>query len=323
MLPERFPLAMESRSLNANSCKAPHLLGPPPRTRLSRSAALCMALSLGISTPIWALSTVTLPERACWSLGLEIQHQDGFENTPPALPASPSFGFGGDFPGDQRRTVFVQSLGVTRAYHVHLPPNYTPDQAWPLVMVLHGQPPGPSYSELYAQFTMTHWSELADARGFVVLAPVASGPTSGSWNPPDDGAMIDAVLADVESAYNVNRMRRYLWGFSSGGHYGHGFALSHSATLAAYGVNAGVLEGYAGPTAPVMATRKLPVSIRVGTFDSPGMLAAARRDPPRFTANGWVAGDTLKYTEFVGGHEYTGADLEAQWNFLCRFAVSP
>ena len=54
--------------------------------------------------------------------------------------------------------------------------------------------------------------------------------------------MIDAVLADVEASYNVNRGRRYLWGFWAGGHYGHGYTLSRASTLAAYAVNAGVLE---------------------------------------------------------------------------------
>jgi len=249
--------------------------------------------------------------------------QDGFESAATVAPVSPSQGFGGDFPGDHRRTVFIPSLGVTRAYHVHLPPNYTPSEAWPIMIVLHGQPPSPSFSEAYALYTLAGWSPLADARGFVVLAPIASGPISGSWDPPDDSVMIDAVLADAQAAYNINRARRYLWGFSSGGHYGHGFALSHAATFAAYGVNAGVLEGYAGAAAPSTATRKLPVSIRVGSSDSPGMLAAARRDPPRFTANGWVTNDTLSYTEFSGGHEYTAQELEAGWNFMCRFAVVP
>ncbi len=285
--------------------------------------AFMTLLAMVASLSARAGSTVALPERACWSLGMEIRLQNGFENALPNLPALSSQGFGGVYPGDQRREVFVPSLSVTRAYHLYLPANYSQGSAWPIVIVLHGQPPGPGYSEGLAQLTLSHWTALADARGFLVVAPIASGPVSGSWNPPDDGAMIDAVLADVESSYNVNRMRRYLWGFSAGGHYGHGFALSHASTLAAYAVNAGVLEGFAGPTAPVTATRKLPVSIRVGTFDSPGMLAAARRDPPRFTANGWVANDTLRYAEFAGGHEYNATELEAGWNFMCRFALAP
>lgn len=285
--------------------------------------ALLTVFAMFASLSARAVSTVALPERACWSLGLEILRQSGFENALPSLPATPSLGFGGDYPGDLRREVFIQSLAATRAYHVHLPPNYSPENAWPIVIVLHGQPPHPAYTEAYALFTLNQWAAVADARGFLVLAPIASGPISGGWNPPDDTAMVEAVLADVEGAYNINRARRYLWGFSSGGHYGHGYALSHASSLAAYAVNAGVLEGYAGPTAPAAATRKLPVSIRVGTFDSPAMLAAARRDPPRFTANGWVLDDNLKYTEFTGGHEYNAQELEAGWDFMCRFALGP
>ena len=278
-----------------------------------------LLFTAALSSQATAATLLRLPPSACNASAL---YTDGFETPISGAPSLPSNGFGGAFPGEQTRTVFVAPLGL-RTYHIRLPPEYTPARAYPMLFVLHGQPPGPSFSDEYARGVRASWAAVADAQGFIVVAPVATGPSSGSWNPPNDDAMLDAIRADMELFYNVERTRRYLWGFSAGGHYGHGYALDRANTLAAYAVNAGVLEGYAGANAPALASRPLPVSIRVGSADSPGLLAAARRDPPRFSSSGWVNADTLRYTEFPGGHTYAAADLQAAWGFVCGFGVAP
>ncbi len=220
--------------------------------------------------------------------------------------------------GDVAASVFVIDTGFTRPFHLRVPAQYDPGVAWPLLVALHGAPGSPALSDSYARGVRSDWAALADTRGFIVLAPVASGPSAGSWNPPADTAAVFAMIAEVESRYRIDRRRRYLWGFSAGGHYGHGVVLGNANFFAAYGVNAGVLQGYAGNSAPALATRRIPVSIRVGDADS--LAPFARSDRGVFTAAGWQDGIELRYAEFSGGHTYSGGDLQAHWDAACRWS---
>jgi poly(3-hydroxybutyrate) depolymerase len=220
--------------------------------------------------------------------------------------------------GDVSATVMVPATGMTRPFHLRVPPHYDPGVAWPLLVVLHGAPGSPALSDGYARDVRTALATLADSRGFVVLAPVASGPTAGSWNPPGDGAAIFAMIAEVEARYRIDRRRRYLWGFSAGGHYGHGVVLANAGFFAAYGVNAGVLAAFATTAAPALATRRIPVSIRVGSADSLAPLASSDRGV--FTAAGWQDGLDLQHAEFSGGHTYNVAELLAHWDAACRWS---
>lgn len=244
----------------------------------------------------------------------------GFEDA--ATPWSrPSGGSGGTFPGNSLRTVFVPQTGAVRDYYVRVPPQYDATRAWPVVVALHGAG-GAGTAPTAANAVRSIWSASADANAFIVLAPIASG-ASGGWDPAGDTYAIRAALADLESAYNVERSREYLWGYSAGGHFGHGLVLYDTGRWAAYGVNAGVLQAYAGNEAPAdaAASRRVPVSIRVGAVDS--LLPFAQADRTRFTAAGWLEGQTLGYAEFPGGHVYGVADAAATWAFVCRYAVVP
>jgi len=220
--------------------------------------------------------------------------------------------------GDVAASVLVTATGATRPFHLRVPPPYDPGVAWPLLVALHGAPGSPALSDTFARGVRSDFAALADTRGFIVLAPVAGGPTFGSWNPPADTAAVFAMIAEVEARYRIDRRRRYLWGFSAGGHYGHGVVLGNADFFAAYGVNAGVLQGYAGNSAPALATRRIPVSIRVGDVDS--LAPLARNDRSVFEAVGWQDGIELRYAEFSGGHTYTGSDLQAHWDAACRWS---
>ncbi len=170
-----------------------------------------------------------------------------------------------------------------------------------------------------------------------MIAPIASG-ASGGWSlddPPgtgDDVAMMLAVLSDATTAYNVERSRTYLWGFSAGGHVAHEVALNHGGLFAAYGVSAGVLRAVtcdspSFPSAPACMSflpgiaRKMPVDVHIGTGDS--LYPETQADRTRLTSAGWTLGDTLSYVPFNGGHTYTVAQLGEVWNHLCPFALGP
>lgn len=289
-----------------------------------RSRLLLSLPLLAASVPAGAASTVRLPASACTAGAI---FDDGFERSA-AIPQVPSNGRGGAFPGDVTRT-----LGVgAGSYYLRLPPGYTPTRAWPLLLALHGSTGSAATAPAAAQQVRRDWAGWADSQGFVVLALVGS-QAQGGWGAPTDGAELGAALNDALAAYNIERSRIYLWGFSAGAHFGHALALTNPDYFAAYGVSAGSLEQYAcsdsGAFAPSCsallagARPKIPVDIHLGSSDPLYLNYGAGNDPARFRNGGWVSGQTLYYTLFNGGHSYTVAQLGEIWSHLCPFALGP
>jgi poly(3-hydroxybutyrate) depolymerase len=275
-----------------------------------------------------AASTVDLPGSMC--PGGDAIFRDGYE-VPATIPHDPSNGSGGSAPGDVTRAVSVSGVGM-RNYYLHLPTGYTPAHSWPILLALHGSSGSAASAPAAAQQIRTDWSGWSESRGFIVLAPIATG-SQGGWLGDDDVATMDAALADAGVAYNVERSRIYLWGFSAGGHLAHSLALYNADFFAAYGVSAGSLQAYtctdAGPptcASVLTATHpKIPVDIHIGNNDPLYTLVAydVLHERQRFEAGGWVSGRNLFRVVFVGGHEYTVAHLGEIWNHICPFALGP
>ena len=63
------------------------------------------------------------------------------------------------------------------------------------------------------------WSWLREARtrGFIVMAPTASGSTWSLMEPEVDGPNIDRMVEEVAGRWNVDPTRRLLTGMSDGG----------------------------------------------------------------------------------------------------------
>jgi len=301
-------------------------------------AALILAVC---SSTASAVSSVTLPAWVC-------AHPDaifvgGFEVGQIAATSDPSHGSGGAT-GSIVRHVHVAGLGSgIQAYYAYVPVNYTPARAWPIMLALHGVAP---YPDAYAAMTRDDWVPTASAGGFIVAAPVAhdqvdvNGSPGVTWLvPPTAGAndydVFAAIRADLESAYNVERTRIYGWGFSAGAHVMHDLGVNtynyafNASTMAAYGVSAGDLAGLAcaGLTDPqcngllAALPRRIPLDIHIGTSDP--NYPYAQSDDARFLSQGWNDGQTLFYTTFSGGHEYSGSQLSEIWTNLCPNAVVP
>lgn len=301
------------------------------RSKCLFAALLALAPYVGVPPLALAASTVRLPASLCPD-GDAIFF-DGYEAI--AIPHDPSDGSGGSAPGNVTRSISVPGVG-TRNYYLRIPPDYSPAQAVPLMLALHGAG-GPGTAPAAAQQVRADWASHADDAGFIVLAPIAGG-SSGGWivNEPlgvdDDVEMMLAAIADAESAYNIERSRIYLWGFSAGGHVAHAVALNDIDTFAAYGVSAGALRAVTcsvsnDPNSPPCATflgslaRKIPVDIHVGTADS--LYPELQADRNRFTSAGWTLGGTLQFVTFGGGHVYTVAHLGQIWNDVCPYALGP
>lgn len=301
---------------------------------------LLLAAGLLVAGASAAAGTVRLPSWACngnndriFRSGLQVNEW---------VPAAPSLGIGGAYPGQQLRTLSLPLGSGTQKVHLYLPPGYNPAYATPLVVTLHGTAGSPANADLYAQDVRNAWQSVAATRGFIVAAPVANGP-NGSWTTgavggSNDYTFLAAVMADLRGAYNIDGARTQLWGFSAGGHVAHdllvnGAVAAYDEThLAAYAVSAGRLFSLACAGDSEAAcqnrldtqARKLPLYIVLGASDpmtNPPYNAID--DPGRFETAGWVLDDTLGFYLHGGGHEYDSGHFVMVWNFFCRFALSP
>ena len=295
-----------------------------------------------------AAQSVTLPAWVC-------AHPDaiftgGFETGEIAVPHLPSNGSGGAI-GSVTRTLHIANLGSgAQPYYLYVPANYTPTHAWPFLLALHGVSP---YPDTYAATTRDDWITAADAGGFIIAAPIANHqvlvngqpgvtwlvpPTSG----PNDYDEFAAVLADVESAYNIERTRNYVWGFSAGASVAHDLGVNtystafNASTMAAYSAFAGALASLACHGLSdaqctqllVNLPRKITVDLHIGNNDYLPLVTDVQSDYRRFQNAGWQAtgsppSRTLYYTIFVGGHDYSVPQLAQIWGNLCRAAVTP
>lgn len=289
------------------------------RTVLSILLAM---LATWAASPAAALSNGRLPGWVCGQ-GEAPLFFDGFESGD-ALHREPSLGSGGAWPGAQTRSVIVQ--GQPRSYYLHIPSGYPYATPAPLLLVLHGAG-GAGTAPAAAQWMRDTWAAQADAGGFIVAAPVASG-SQGGWVPGIDYAMFQSILNDVAAHYNIDLSRIHGWGYSAGGHVMHDLALRQRngvpdiRTFAGYGISAGVLQSLVCtpancPTTLAQVARKVPVDLRIGTFDP--YYATVQADRDAFLGAGWILGDTLTYGSFPEGHLVYPWHFVETWDFLCPF----
>ncbi len=169
--------------------------------------------------------------------------------TPPPAPAT----------GPQTLTVG----GLTRTYHLHLPPAYDGRTALPLVLMLHGTG-GTAESTLRE----TGWTALADAENFILVLPEATRPDPASpprfgrnnpaWNDGSgrfhsgeravpDAAFVAALLDRLQATLAVDPSRTYATGFSNGASMVFRLGLELPGRFAAIAPVAGAL--WIGPPA--------------------------------------------------------------------------
>ena len=184
----------------------------------------------------------------------------------------------------------VQALGIGRDRDglLYVPRAYNPSSPAPLLVLLHGA--GGRAPDLVGHFT-----ETAEARGYLMLAPESRGRTwdviLGGYG--RDVAFLDLALEQVFARFTVDATRIALGGFSDGASY----ALS-------LGINNGDLftdilafsPGFSAPTRHAGTPR---IFISHGVHDAVLPIdACSRRLAPMLQR----AGYDLDYREFDGGH---------------------
>lgn len=285
---------------------------------MKRNLPFALVLGIVLATPSRAHAQFELEDFDATACGeRESLFRSGME--PAELGGARPSGGGGGAAGDWNITVAVPDTGATHAVRVFASPFLVPTQAAPLVIALHGAAGSAAAAPAAADAIRNLWRNRVANAGGVLLVPVASG-VQGGWAPAWDTPALACAIAEVERRYDIDRTRRYLWGFSAGGHYGHAVALANSDRLAAYAVNAGALYAFAcgqpltatdcALTLPTV-TRRIPVALRVGNADP--LAGLVQGDATRFEVAGWSAGSEVSVTVFAGGHSVGSADVEAVW----------
>jgi polyhydroxybutyrate depolymerase len=128
-----------------------------------------------------------------------------------------------------------------RPYDVLVPTTYKASVPMPLVMLLHGF--SLSSAQMEAIFPL---QPVAEERGFLYVHPDGTKNPDGDpfWNatdaccneydePVDDSAYLGAVIEQVQTTYNVDPKRIYLFGVSNGGFMSYRMACDHADKIAA------------------------------------------------------------------------------------------
>ncbi|TXL73950.1 phospholipase [Vineibacter terrae] len=122
--------------------------------------------------------------------------------------------------------------GTRGAFSLYVPEWYDAARAWPLVVAMHGGS-GNGGAFLWS------WLREARTRGFILMAPTASGSTWSLMEPEMDGPSIDQMVEQVAGQWSIDATRRLLTGMSDGGTFTYVLGLrqecrfTHLAPIAA------------------------------------------------------------------------------------------
>jgi len=94
-------------------------------------------------------------------------------------------------------------------YLYDLPEAYDPLRPWPLMISLHGNPPGHCVRVHYK-----YWNGEAARMGLILVSPNLDG---GRWRREEGETMLLEALADAATRFHVDWTRIYLSGYSAGG----------------------------------------------------------------------------------------------------------
>ncbi len=150
--------------------------------------------------------------------------------------------------------------GIERSYILHVPSSYDGSKPTPLMLSFHG---GGGNAE--NQKRLTDDNELSDEQGFIVVYPNGTGKLNNvlTWNGGnccgyatrnnvDDVGFVRALVAELQSQYNIDPKRIYATGFSNGGILSYRLACEAADIFAAIAPVSGTLN-YDGckPSEPV------------------------------------------------------------------------
>jgi poly(3-hydroxybutyrate) depolymerase len=148
--------------------------------------------------------------------------------------------------------------GQKRTYYYFVPASVKPNDAAPLLLLLHG-------SGQNGESLVKTWKDLAAKEGIILAGPDAINPRY--WDSSADSAdFLLAVITDLMAGNLVDPERLYIFGHSAGAKYGLLMGLLESQYFAAVAVHAGSLQPNEYQLTK-QATRKIPMAIWAGQWD--------------------------------------------------------
>jgi poly(3-hydroxybutyrate) depolymerase len=201
----------------------------------------------------------------------------------------------------------LKTTSGERTYYLFVPENVDKSKPVPLLVLLHG-------SGRNGLSLVDRWKELAAKEAFIIVGP--DSLNSRDWQIPADGPdFIYELVEDLKSKQPIDARRVYLFGHSGGAIQALHLALYESEYFAASVAHAGVIDPRMMPMIE-RATRKIPISIFVGTSDQFFPVKDVRATRDALNKNGFDA----QLTEIKGHtHDYYSKADEinkAAWDFL-------
>ena len=228
--------------------------------------------------------------------------RDGFDD-PPVPWSRPRAAAAAPSRATACARVFVPQLGAFRDYLVHLPPQYDPARAWPVIVVLHGAG-GPVRRRPPQAAARATWSLSADA----------SRPSSCSRRSRRAAGRMAGRRRLRRSAARARRRSRPRTTSSAAANTCGAIRRAATSAMAsccstpragrAYGVNAGVLQAYAGIGAPPTPRGRDACRCRSASARLDPLLPHAQLDRAASRPRAGSKARSLAYGEFPAGHVY-------------------
>lgn len=159
-------------------------------------------------------------------------------------------------------------------YSLFVPPNYTPERKWPLVIALHDEG---KLGEDYIK----GWTAAAKEHGVIVFCPTYEAIHQGNAPVAQDSRIIK-LKHEIETQYEIDSKRVLITGFSFGGHYAFYLGLRYPNEFTAIASIGNAFKGDLNKLfSPSFAqVHHLPVLILVNhekeILDSPEMLSTLK-----------------------------------------------
>lgn len=121
-------------------------------------------------------------------------------------------------------------------YHLHIPSGYTPDKAWPLVLIGHGGNGSMSRQRArsVAHMYLKYWVPASEKHGVIIAAPA----TSRGWGSYGNSVLF-SLMSKLQRELHIDPDRIYATGQSMGGHMSWRCAISFPDRFGAVGPQSG------------------------------------------------------------------------------------
>jgi polyhydroxybutyrate depolymerase len=162
----------------------------------------------------------------------------------------------------------IQSGGLTRTYHVHLPLSYNGAASLPVVFIFHGR-----LGTGEGMITLSHMNTTADQDNFIAVYPDGyerswadgRGTTPADKQHIDDVGFISTLIDTMSNQYHGDPHRIYATGISNGGFFTQRLGCQLADKIAAIVPDAATLTTALAATCAL--SRPIPYLLIQGTDD--------------------------------------------------------